>query len=48
MVLVSPSGTESWLAEAHADSADDIDWTYSTVHNWDESSTLLNTIFFFL
>ncbi|SVB19072.1 uncharacterized protein METZ01_LOCUS171926, partial [marine metagenome] len=40
IVLVSPSGTESWLAEGgRSDSGDDFDdWTFSTVHNWGEQS----------
>ena len=39
IVLVSPSGKESWLAEERSDSGDDYDnWTFNTVHHWDESS----------
>ena len=39
IVLESPSGKESWLAENHADSGDDYgNWIFSTVHHWDESS----------
>jgi len=39
IVLESPSGKESWLAENHADSGNDYDnWIFGTVHHWDESS----------
>jgi subtilisin-like proprotein convertase family protein len=38
IVLVSPSGTESWLARLHVDGTNDISWTFTTVHNWDEYS----------
>jgi len=39
IVLVSPSGTESWLAETHSDNGNDYsDWMFSTVRHWDESS----------
>mgnify|MGYP001157225847 FL=1 len=39
IVLVSPSGKESWLAEERSDSGDDYDnWTFNTVHHWDEPS----------
>ena len=39
IVLVSPLGTESWLAEAHGDDGNDYsDWMFSTVRHWDESS----------
>ena len=39
IVLVSPTGKESWLAEERSDSGDDYDnWTFNTVHHWDESS----------
>ncbi|SVB01112.1 uncharacterized protein METZ01_LOCUS153966, partial [marine metagenome] len=39
IVLVSPSGTESWLAESRSDNGNDYsDWMFSTVRHWDESS----------
>ena len=39
IVLVSPSGKESWLAEERNDNNNDYDnWTFNTVHHWDESS----------
>ena len=39
IVLVSPLGTESWLAETHGDDGNDYsDWMFSTVRHWDESS----------
>ncbi|HIE81129.1 MAG TPA: hypothetical protein EYQ07_01095 [Candidatus Poseidoniales archaeon] len=39
IVLVSPSGTESWLAESRNDNGNDYsDWMFSTVRHWDESS----------
>ena len=39
IVLESPSGKESWLAENHADSGDDYNnWIFGSVHHWDESS----------
>ena len=39
IVLVSPSGKESWLAEERSDNGNDYDnWTFNTVHHWDESS----------
>ncbi len=39
IVLVSPSGKESWLAEQRNDNGDDYDnWTFNSVHLWDESS----------
>ena len=39
IVLVSPSGTESWLAESHNDNGNHYsDWMFSTVRHWDESS----------
>ncbi len=39
IVLVSPSGTESWLAETRSDSGNDYsNWMFSTVQHWDESS----------
>ncbi|MDC0851427.1 S8 family serine peptidase, partial [Euryarchaeota archaeon] len=41
IVLVSPSGTESWLAEGSiTNSGQNFEnWTFSTVHNWGEQST---------
>ena len=40
IVLRSPSGKESWLAEEHSDSSNDYsNWMFNTVHHWDESST---------
>ncbi|MGC9506154.1 S8 family serine peptidase [Baaleninema sp.] len=39
IVLVSPSGTESILAEPRPDSGDNYDrWVFNTVRNWGESS----------
>ena len=40
IVLVSPSGTESWLARNYHDGngIDDIDWKFSSVHHWGEYS----------
>ena len=39
IVLVSPLGTESWLAETHGDDGNDYsDWMFTTVRHWDESS----------
>lgn len=39
VVLTSPSGTQSVLAESHRDSHSDYDnWTFMTVRHWDESS----------
>ena len=39
IVLVSPSGTESWLAESRNGWGSDYsDWMFSTVQHWDESS----------
>ncbi len=39
IVLVSPSGTESWLAESRNDNGNHYsDWMFSTVQHWDESS----------
>ena len=39
IVLVSPSGTESWLAETRSDNGNHYsDWMFSTVQHWDESS----------
>ncbi|MFM7180470.1 MAG: S8 family serine peptidase [Verrucomicrobiales bacterium] len=38
--LISPSGTESQLAEVHGDAgANYANWTFSTVRNWGEAST---------
>jgi subtilisin-like proprotein convertase family protein len=37
VVLVSPDGTESVLAEAHNDDGDDYNkWTFTSTHHWDE------------
>lgn len=36
--LISPAGTESLLAWRSFDEADDLDWTFSSVRNWGESS----------
>ena len=39
IVLQSPSGHESWLAEEHTDNnADYSNWRFGTVQHWDESS----------
>ena len=39
IVLESPSGHESWLAEEHTDNnADYANWRFGTVQHWDESS----------
>jgi len=39
LVLTSPSGTQSILAEKHADAGDDYaGWKFMTVRNWGESS----------
>ena len=40
IVLVSPSGTESWLARNYHDGngIDDIGWKFSSVHHWGEYS----------
>ena len=39
IVLESPSGHESWLAEEHTDNnADYFNWRFGTVQHWDESS----------
>jgi len=39
IVLESPSGYSSWLAEEHSDSSNDYyNWMFNTVHHWDESS----------
>ncbi|MEE3083683.1 MAG: S8 family serine peptidase [Candidatus Thermoplasmatota archaeon] len=39
IILTSPSGTESVLAQEHSDSGNDYNgWTFMTVHNWDENS----------
>lgn len=39
VVLTSPDGTESILAEAHNDPNDDYDsWTFTSARHWDESS----------
>ena len=39
IVLESPNGTESWLAEEHNDAGNDYsNWMFNTVHHWDESS----------
>ena len=39
IVLESPSGHQSWLAEVHDDNnADYSDWRFGTVQHWDESS----------
>ncbi len=39
IVLESPDGTESWLAEDHNDGNDDYsNWLFNTVHHWGESS----------
>ncbi len=39
ITLVSPSGTESRLAEKHTDSNDNFtNWTFSTVRHWGENS----------
>ena len=40
IILTSPSGTQSVLAEEHSDGSNNFhDWMFSTVHNWDELST---------
>tara|TARA_B100000900_G_scaffold412360_1_gene433973 strand:+ start:3117 stop:6935 length:3819 start_codon:yes stop_codon:yes gene_type:complete len=39
IVLESPNGTQSWLAEEHNDGGNDYsNWMFNTVHHWDESS----------
>ena len=39
IVLESPSGHESWLAEQHTDNNEDyFNWRFGTVQHWDESS----------
>ncbi len=39
IILTSPSGTQSVLAQEHSDSGNDYNgWTFMTVHNWDENS----------
>jgi subtilisin-like proprotein convertase family protein/subtilisin family serine protease len=39
IVLRSPSGKESWLAEEHSDPSNDYsNWMFGTVHHWDEPS----------
>ena len=39
IVLESPSGHQSWLAEEHTDGGDDYsNWMFGTVQHWDESS----------
>ena len=40
IVLVSPSGTESWLAKKYHDGngENDLNWKFSSVHHWDEYS----------
>jgi len=39
ILLTSPAGTVSTLAELHADTGNDYSaWSFSTVHNWDEDS----------
>jgi subtilisin-like proprotein convertase family protein len=39
VILTSPSGTQSTLAQEHDDSGNNYqDWTFMTVHNWDENS----------
>lgn len=40
VTLISPSGTESRLAEQHADTGDGYDgWTFSSVRHWGEASS---------
>jgi len=39
ILLESPNGTQSWLAEEHDDGGNDYsNWLFNTVHHWDESS----------
>ncbi|MDP6900103.1 MAG: S8 family serine peptidase [Candidatus Thalassarchaeaceae archaeon] len=39
VILTSPSGTQSVLAQEHGDGGNNYqDWMFMTVHNWDESS----------
>jgi subtilisin-like proprotein convertase family protein len=38
VLLTSPSGTVSRLAEVHQDDGDDYKWTFMTVRNWGESA----------
>ena len=39
VILTSPSGTQSVLAQEHGDGGNHYqDWMFMTVHNWDESS----------
>jgi len=40
IILTSPAGTQSVLAQEHSDSGNDYaNWMFMTVHNWDEVST---------
>jgi len=38
VVLISPSGTNSILADVHADTSDNYDWRFGSVRHWGESS----------
>ena len=39
IILESPMGYQSWLAEEHGDSSNDYsNWMFNTVHHWGESS----------
>lgn len=38
VVLTSPAGTQSVLAEAHSDTGSDYHWTFTSVHDWGEQS----------
>lgn len=38
IVLTSPDGTESVLAEQHDDSGDDYNWVFTSVRHWGESA----------
>ena len=39
IVLVSPSGKESWLAESRDDNGNGYqDWMFNTVHHWGEDA----------
>ena len=38
IVLTSPTGTQSVLAEPHGDSTNDINWVFTSARHWDEST----------
>lgn len=39
ITLISPSGTRSVLSEYHFNIADDLSWTFMSVHHWGEDSS---------